>query len=173
MKVFHNEKRGVKEEQNRNIPHLSFSTKNTPKKITQKIKPYSWNNLTIYFTQSQTAALNKNKHTTSLRKGQTVSDHLVTSWVHYIYIWYWFYTLWPWTHRVYWKECAVLHKNVSQFNLNLYNHRHLYTFLVEKMHLAWSFLWSVRTKPLLCNYFCKHATNRSIRHLQKTICFIA
>ena len=39
MKFFHNEKRGVKE-QNRNIPHFSFSTrKNTPqKKITQKNK---------------------------------------------------------------------------------------------------------------------------------------
>lgn len=45
MKVFHNEKKGVKEEQNRDIPHLSFSTrKNTPqkkKKSHRKIKPYS------------------------------------------------------------------------------------------------------------------------------------
>ena len=91
----------------------------------------------------------------------------------YTYIWYWFYTLWPWTCRVYWKEHAVLHKNISQLNLNLYNQRHLYTFLVERVHLAWSFLWSVRANPLLCNYFCKYATNRSIRHLQKTVCFIA
>jgi len=36
MKVFHNEKRGVKEEQNRNIPHLSFSTKKTHLKKSHK-----------------------------------------------------------------------------------------------------------------------------------------
>jgi hypothetical protein len=108
----------------------------------------------------------------SLRKVQTVSDHLITPSVHHIHIWYWFYTLWPFTYRVYWKEYAVLHKNVSQFKLNLYNQRHLYTFLVARVHLEWSFLWFVRTNPLLHNYFCKHTANRSIRHLQKTVCFI-
>lgn len=140
MKFFHNEKRGIKE-QNRNIPHPSFSTrKNTPqKKSHKKIKSLSWNILPIYFTESQTAALNKNKHTPSLRKGQTISDHLVTPSVHHIHIWYWFCSLWPLTYRVYWKEYAVFHKNVSQLKLNLYNQRHLYTFLVARVHLAWSF----------------------------------
>ena len=54
-------KRRVKEEQNRNIPHLSFSKKKTTQKTHRKIKPCSWNILLIYFTQSQTTALNENK----------------------------------------------------------------------------------------------------------------
>jgi hypothetical protein len=109
-----------------------------------------------------------------LRKSHTVSDHLVTPSVHHTHIWYWIYTLWPLTYRVYWKEYAILHTNVPQLKLNLYNQRHLCAFLVAKVtksvHLAWScFLWSVRTNPLLCNYFCEHTDNRSIRHLHKIV----
>jgi len=138
-------KRGTKQEY---TTSLISTRKNTPqKKSHRKIKLYSWNILPIYFIESQTAALNKNKHTTSLRKGQTVSDHLVTPSGHHIHIWYWFYTLWPVTYRVYWKECVVLHKNVSQFKLNLYNQRHLYKFLVARVHLARPFFVICQNKP--------------------------
>lgn len=90
----------------------------------------------------------------------------------HIHIWYWFYTLWPLTYRVYWKEYAVLHKNASKLKLHSCNQRHLCTFLVARVHLAWFFLLFVRRNPLLHNYLCKHTANRSIRHLQKTVCFI-
>jgi hypothetical protein len=121
-------KRRVKEEQNRNIPQLSFSKKKNTQKTHRKIKPYSWNILLIYFTQSQTTALNENKtHSFIKERSNSIrspSNNFSSPYIYiYIYIWYWFYTLWPWTYRVYWKEYAVLHKNVFQFNLNLYNQR--------------------------------------------------
>ena len=88
IKFFHNKKKGIKEEQNRNIPHLSFSTKKTClKKITQKNKTLFLKHSTnILHTVTGSSTKQEQTHNFIRERSNTIRSHSNTFSAPYTYL---------------------------------------------------------------------------------------